>query len=141
MVVYSICQVEQRGLTTGQTDQAIRGFYRAHCFKYYGGEDWMKILLALGHCNEEVINQAKIVMTRRIGEKAGRVAATHTQPDPTLSVRTRQQMEGVPQRDLAPIRPPNRWSPNDAKRARDYAKTFSKQKTRTVYRKWGDALP
>ena len=117
------------------------GFYRVHCFKTYGGEDWMKILLALGHCNEEVIKQANIIITRRIDEKAGRLAATQTQPDPILSVRTRQQMQGVPQRDLAPIRPPNRGNPNEAKRARDYAKIWSKQKTRIVYRKWGDGLP
>ena len=128
MVVYSICQVEQRGLTIGQRDQAIHGFYRVHCFKYYGGEDWMKILLALGHCNEEVINQANRVLTRRIDEKAGRVAATHTQAGPILSKRTRQMMQGVSPLDLEPVHPPNTGSGNVAKRAREHAKNLSKLK-------------
>ena len=85
----------------------------------------MKLLLALGHCDQEVINQANIVMTARI-EKEGRVAATHTQAGPILSVRTRQQMEGVPQRHLEPVHFPNA-SGNMAKRARDHAKTLSEQ--------------
>ena len=74
----------------------------------------MRILLAIGHCNEEVMHQA------------GRVAATHTQAGPILSVRTRQQMEGVPQRHLEPVHFPNA-SGNMAKRARDHAKTLSEQ--------------
>ena len=139
---YLISQVEQQGWSAGRRKQAMYCFYRVHCFKNFGGEDWMKILLALGHCSEEVILQANIVISqRRIRERTGRDAATHTQPDPILSTRTRQAMQGVPQRDLTPVRPPNTATPSQAKQARDHAKTFSKQITRTVYRKWGDALP
>ena len=119
----------------------MQGFYRTHCFKTFGGEDWMKILLAIGHCSAEVILEANQVLARRIREKASRDASTHTQAGPILSVRTRQAMQGVPQRDLAPVRPPNSSLGNEAKRARERAKTFSRQKTRTVHRKWGDVLP
>ena len=138
---YLISQVEQRRYSPGQKSEAMQGFYRVHCFKSFGGEDWMKILLALGHVNQEVIDEANSVITRRIQEKAGRDAATHTQPNPILSTRTREAMRGVPQRDLTPVQPPNTGTPNKAKQAREYAKTFSEQKTRSVYRKWGDALP
>ena len=109
---YLISQVEQHGWSAGRRKDAMYCFYRVHCFKNFGGEDWMKILLALGHCSEEVISMANIVISRR-----------------------RQAMQGVPQRDLAPIRAPSAATPNEAKRAREHAKTFSRQKTRTVYRK------
>ena len=118
LVEYLISQVEQRGWTFSQRQEAMSGFYRVHCFKTYGGEDWMKILLTFGHCSEEVINQANRVLTRRIDEKAGRVAATHTQAGPILPLRTRQEMEGVLQRHLEPR----------SRRARNHAKTLSEQK-------------
>ena len=76
----------------------MEGYYRVYCFKNFGGEDWVNILLALGHCSGEVIHEANTIITRRIHEKAGRDAATLTQPDPILSVRTRQAMQGAPQR-------------------------------------------
>ena len=39
---YLLSQVEQHGWTSGQRKEAMEGFYRVHCFKTFGGEDWMK---------------------------------------------------------------------------------------------------
>ena len=138
---YRVSQVEQRGWSTAHKQDAMQAFYRVYCFKNFGGEDWMKIILALGHCNAEVIDIANGIITRRISQKAGRVAATHTQPDPVLSQRARQSMQGVAADDLAPIRPPKSSGGGEAKKWRDYAKNLSRQKKRTVHRKWDDVLP
>ena len=109
-------------------------FYRVHCFKTYGGEDWMKILLALGHCNAKVIGVANDIIAYRIALRAGRTAREEAQTGPILSVRTQQQMAGVPQRDLQPVQPPGR-SAGEAKRAREMATGLTWAKRRTVYEK------
>ena len=118
----------------------MAGMYRVHCFKTFGGQDWMKILLALGHVDAKVTEIANDITTRRIREKAGRDASTLTQADPILSKRTRQIMEGLAATQIDPPRA-SPGAPNAAKQAREHAKTFSKLKERSLYRKWDDALP
>ena len=104
--LYRVSQVQQRKWTASQTENSMAGMYRVHCFKTFGGQDWMKILLALGHVDAKVTEIANDITTRRIQEKAGRDASTLTQPDPILSKRTRQIMEGVAAAHIDPHRAP-----------------------------------
>ena len=126
--MYLISQVEERGWTASQRQEAVQRFYRMHCFETYGGQDWMMILLALGHCNEEVIRQANMVLTRRLNEKTERVAATHTQLDRILCASTRQQMQGFCESDLTPVRFVTTGLRRKANQALEHAKIFSKLK-------------
>ena len=101
----------------------MQGFWRTHCFKVFGGEDWLKILLALGHCRKDVVDIANDVITSRIANKArGRVAATHT-TGPILSVRTQAAME---HQDIPDIKPPGTNIGGLGKQSRDQAKRLEK---------------
>jgi hypothetical protein len=104
----------------------MKRHYRTHCFKTFGGEDWMKILLAIGHCRENVIDIANVVIRQKIEVKAERVAATHTTGlDARLSKRTRAAVEGRP---LPPVQPPSRGvSENETKSLREKAKAVGRK--------------
>ena len=118
-------QVEKRGYTDSQKQEAMKRFWRTHCFKAYGSEDWMKILLALGHCRSEVIDIANDVLSTKILKAAGRVAATHGPPaDPRLSKRTAAAMTGQP---IPEVQPPNTGLGNEAKRLREKAKNLGRE--------------
>ena len=106
----------------------MQGFCRVHCFKTYGGEDWLKLLIALGHCSEQVIDIANDVITKRIQAKAGRLAATQTQPNPILSERSKAMKEGVADLDLPPIAAPRSSLGNLAHQARDKAHGIGRRK-------------
>ena len=101
----------------------MQGFWRTHCFKVFGGEDWLKILLALGHCRKDVVDIANDVITRRIENKAGgRVAATHTS-GPILSVRTQAAMD---HQEIPDIKRPGSGIDGRGKQSRDEAKRILK---------------
>ena len=112
----------QRGYTTGQQHQAMQQFWRVHCFKAYGGEDWLKILIALGHCRGEVTSIANEVLAVRIQEKANRLAATQTQSGPILSKRTHAAMSGD---QLPEVQAPGTSLGSEAKVLRDKAKRIA----------------
>ena len=101
----------RRGYTTGQKHKAMQQFY--------GGEDWLKILIALGHCRAEVTSIANEVLSVRIQEKAGRLAATQTQSGPILSKRTYAAMSGE---ELPEVQAPGTSVGSEAKVLRDQAK-------------------
>ena len=102
----------------------MQGFWRTHCFKVFGGEDWLKILLALGHCRAPVIDIANDIISRRIETKAGgRVAATHAMTSSTLSARTQAAMEN---KELPEIKPPGSSTGNKGKQFRDEAKKIKR---------------
>ena len=121
---YHSRQVDQRHWTRGERHEAMQGFWRTHCFKIFGGEDWLKILLALGHCRKDVVDIANDIITCRIQKKAGgRVAATHAMTA-TLSDRTKAAMEN---KELPEIKPPGHSLGGHGKQCRDKAKKISKK--------------
>jgi hypothetical protein len=98
--------------------------WRVHCFKVFGGEDWLKILLALGHCRAPVIDIANDIISRRIETKAGgRVAATHAMTSPVLAARTQAAMANVA---LPEINPPGSSIGGYGKQCRDDAKKIKR---------------
>ena len=114
-----------KGWSTGERQEAMQGFWRTHVFKVYGGDDWLKILLALGHCRKEVVDIANDIITRRIQKKGdGRVAATHALTDSTLSARTKAAMQ---KKELPEVRPPGSGIGGLGKQSRDEAKRITKR--------------
>ena len=126
---YNSCQVEQRRYhsrpwSTAERQGSMASCWRVHCFKVFGGEDWLKILLALGHCRKDVVDIANDIITCRIQKKAGgRVAATHAMTA-TLSARTQAAMEN---KELPEIKPPGHSMGGYGKQCRDKAKKISKK--------------
>jgi len=122
---YNSCQVEQRRYhsrpwSTAERQGSMASCWRVHCFKVFGGEDWLKILLALGHCRAPVIDIANDIISRRIETKAGgRVAATHAMTSPVLAARTQAAMANVA---LPEINPPGHSKGGYGKQCRDDAK-------------------
>ena len=106
----------------------MQGMWRVHCFKVFGGEDWLKILLALGHCRQPVIQIANDILARRIDVKASRLAATQTMTGPKLAARTQAAMDN---QKLPEIKPPGSSTGNKGKQFRDEAKKI-KRKLRFV---------
>ena len=102
----------------------LESMWRVHCFKVFGGEDWLKILLALGHCRQPVIDIANAILERRIELKAGRPAATRTLTDPILAPRTVAAMEN---KKLPKIKPPGSNIGGQGKQFRDKAKEIKRQ--------------
>ena len=101
----------------------MQGMWRVHCFKVFGGEDWLKILLALGHCRQPVIDIANVILSRRIDLKAGRLAATQTMTGPILAARTQAAMEN---KKLPEIKPPGSSTGGKGKQFRDEAKKIKR---------------
>jgi hypothetical protein len=121
---YNSCQVEQRHYRTTELQGSMASCWRVHCFKVFGGEDWLKILLALGHCRAPVIDIANAIISRRIETKAGRVAATHEMTGPVLAARTQAAMANVA---LPGINPPGSSSGSYGKQCRDDAKQIGRK--------------
>ena len=126
---YNSCQVEQRRYhsrpwSTAERQGSMASCWRVHCFKVFGGEDWLKILLALGHCRAPVIDIANAIISRRIETKAGgRVAATHAMTSPVLAARTQAAMANVA---LPAISPPGSSIGGYGKQCRDDAKQIKR---------------
>ena len=123
---YNSCQVEQRHYRTTQLQGSMASCWRVHCFKVFGGEDWLKILLALGHCRAPVIDIANDIISRRIETKAGgrAVAATHaTTSPPVLAPRTQAAMANVAPPEIVP---PGTSVGGYGKQCRDEAKQIKR---------------
>ena len=62
--------------------------WRVRLYKAFGGETFFKILIALGHVDQEVIELYNDSLRASIWEKAGRYAGERARADPVLSKRT-----------------------------------------------------
>ena len=90
----------------------------------------MKILLALGHCDEEVINIGNEILRHKIWNAAKRRADDKKRDDPRLSERTAAKMSGRP---VPEVKPPNAGEGNEAKKLREKAKHLGREKRLLIW--------
>jgi len=73
-----------RCATQEQVVRALRGFYKTHCFYIYGGELWLRFMIAVGRVSRHAVDAANDVVHTRVqykrhewGTKEARPADSH----------------------------------------------------------------
>ena len=74
--------------TEKQRADKLADWWRTRVFKTYGDDRWYKILIGVGHCDEEVIELGNEVLRKIIKEKAGREATEAPPAGAKISKRT-----------------------------------------------------
>ena len=75
--------------TPGRLARLTRGYYKTHCFESFGGQHWLKLLIALGRLPMAAIDQTNAYIDNKLLKVENRRASSESAPStmPSYAVR------------------------------------------------------
>ena len=100
--------------STSYLNTKLKQHYKTHCDKVYGGEIWLKMLIAFGRIPNAAVNIANLIVNKKVMHKVGAGASTLGEEWP-IGEEAHWRKRG----DRAEASPPPTSSPKCKRRAAD----------------------